>query len=779
MAAKRVLLGCCAIAIALPGPGEWAAGQAPLPGAARVQSANQREQNAPAAPDEAARDAAARKGTVEEVVVTANRRTERLHDVPVTVTVVDGRQLTRQNISAVEDIARAAPALNQAGPPGFGALSIRGIGGLSFSRSTEGSVGVVIDDVSLANTSNNPPLLFDISRAEVLEGPQSTLFGRNASAGVINIVTNAPDSGKFQTILHTDMGTENNIISRGAVNIPLGPNAALRVAGGYDQSPEVQRNLADGSFFSRQTRAGRARFQLEPNDRLKLNLSADYSETNVEGGAPWVIYSVTPGSLLSARLRACGVQVGTQNQQGCVNPSATSTQKAYGTSVRIDYNLGGPTLSSITALRWAENPSLTDADSTTAYRVNQAVSDRTRNVSQELRLVSPNSGTIEYVAGLYYFTSNLSNVTTQIGQILTDLPSVGQCPLPAFLCGITLGQRRPIDTHIKSYAGFGQFTIHAAPQLRLILGGRVGNENVEAASGASNTAQGAVAQFAPASALRANPQDTYFSYRAGVQYDLTQEIMAFGTYTRGYKGPAVNDGATSANVPLVVKPEIPKSGEIGVKANLAGGRLALNATAFYTEVTNFQAQFFDSSLGGAFIYGNAPELTSKGVTMNLFGRPLPGLVANLGATYNETRYGAGYSIADYRNVQASAEGRQLISSPKWKVTVSTEYSTPVRDGLDVFIQADMVYTSRIFGNATNDPILSVAGATIFGGRIGLRRNDQRWGISLFARNAFDTFRPLARFAAPAAFSQLDPLAFAQFVGPESNRIVGISLDSRF
>src|SRR5471030_1252581 len=127
------------------------------------------------------------------VVVTANKREQRLQDVPMSVSVVDAAQLQR---------------LNSAGP--FGALSIRGMGSISFARSAEGSVGVVVDNVALAGTSINPPQLFDVSRVEVLEGPQGTLFGSNSSAGIINIVTNAPDPGKFEAIGHVDAGTRGD-----------------------------------------------------------------------------------------------------------------------------------------------------------------------------------------------------------------------------------------------------------------------------------------------------------------------------------------------------------------------------------------------------------------------------------------------------------------------------------------------------------------------------------------------------------------------------------------
>ncbi|MCC2978251.1 TonB-dependent receptor [Sphingomonas sp. PL-96] len=731
--------------------------------------------------DEPSPENTADRDSVTNIVVTANRREERLQEVPVTVTLVDGAQLTRQNINAVEDLTRTAPALNVVGPPGGGAVSIRGIGGVSFSQSAEGSVGVVVDGVSLANTSINPPLLFDVSRVEVLEGPQGTLFGRNSSAGVVNVVTNAPDPSRVEVIGHADIGTNNNYITRAALNLPVSSNAALRVAGSFSQEPQTQRNLFDGTYLKRQAKAGRARFLWEPTDRLTVNLGADYTDTDTNGGVPWVVYSSSPTSPLTARLNACGVDVRARNDEGCVNAGNKGSITTYGFSGQVDLDLGGPTLTSITALRRVRsNTSAQDADATSADRLFQTIRTGSNNFSQELRVSSSSSEAVEYVGGLFYFRSTQDYFQSQIGQVLADLPLIGACPLPAAtLCSLSFGQTRPIATRVESYAAFGQATIHATNRLRVILGARVGREDLRAVSGAGATAPGAFAPFITFEALSANPKDTYFSYRVGAQYDVTRDLMVFATYTRGYKGAAVNDGATTAAVPLVVRPEIPKSGEIGFKATLAGGRAALNATAFYTKVEDFQAQFFDPSAGGAFLFGNAPKLTSKGVSANLFGTLSRALVANVGVVYNDTSYGAGYAIPNFQNVPTSAEGRQLVGAPKWKVTASAEYGTPLTGSVDAFAQADVVYTSRRYSDATNDPVAAIDAAAIFGGRIGVRTSDRRFGVSVFARNLFDTFRPAARFATPVAQQQLDPLSLSQFVGAEAKRTVGLSLDARF
>lgn len=725
------------------------------------------------------------RGEIEatDIVVTANKRQERLKDVPISVSVVAGEQLTRQNVNEISDLTRSAAALNTAGP--FGALSIRGIGSVSFSRSSEGSVGVVVDNVALAGTSTNPPLLFDVARVEVLEGPQGTLFGRNSSAGVLNIVTNAPDPTKVEVIAHADIATRENYIGRAVINLPIADNAALRVAGSFAQAPESHFNLTDRSWVRQRNYAGRARFLWEPTSQITINLAGDYSNADKRGGTPWSVYSSTPGSRLTQRLAACGVTVGEENQQGCIDGGNRGWTESYGFSAQADLEIGTHTLTSITAYRAVEGKvTAYDVDSVPVYRLNQVGPLSTHNVSQELRLTSPSGGTLEYVGGLYYFDSEYDGYVEQLGPIGTDLG----IPFP-------LGQRLTTHAQTTSVAAFGQATVRIGSAFRLIGGARYGNEDVYARS-VGTLATGAVAPIRPIAPVMGDVSDDYFSYKLGAQFDVTRDVMVYGTYTRGYKGPSINDQAGGQTTPILVRPEIPKSGEVGVKASAFGGRLTASLAGFYTKVEDFQAQFFDPA-AAAFIFGNAPSLTSKGVSLNIYGRPARGLSLNVGAVYNDARYGDGYLVACaqgqtlaqgcvpqivggvVRGQVDDAGGNRLIGAPEWKVTASGEYAAALTSAIQGFVQADMVYSSRVYWDAAFNPIAQNDPAALFGARVGVRFDRERFGFSVFGRNLFDTYRAASRFATPVAAQQRDPRAYSQISGPESRRVIGLSLDARF
>ncbi|QQV79108.1 TonB-dependent receptor [Sphingomonas aliaeris] len=730
-----------------------------------------------------------------DIIVTANKREERLQDVPISVTVLSGDQLVKQNITQVTDLTRSTPALNTAGP--FGALSIRGVGSLSFARSAEGSVGIVVDGVALANTSSNPPQLFDVARVEVLEGPQGTLFGRNSSAGVVNIVTNAPNFTTLSLSAHADIATRNQYIAQAVVNVPIAANAGLRVSGAYSQSPQNQYNRFDDSYLRTRGRSGRARFLWEPTPDIAINLIGDYSKFTVKGGVPWTVYTSTPGSLLSRRLASCGVTVGLENQQGCTDGGNDTATEVYGFSGQVDATIGGLTLTSISAYRSYQSFAYrTDVDSVPVNRLNTNSSPtNVRNFSQEFRLTSPKGGLIDYVGGLYYFDSKLDGVNTQNGNILADLPLIGACPFGASaflasLCARPAGQIQTTSSITTSYAAFANATINLSPALRVLLGARYGHEDVAARTTAV-LVPGALTGILGIAPINGTIEDTYFSYRVGAQFDMTRDVMLYGTYTKGYKGPSVNDQTGGGAIPLLVQPEIPHASEIGVKADLFDRRLTASIAGYYNRVDNFQAQFFNPSVS-AFIFGNAPKLVTKGVSVSLLGRPMRGLTLNAGVLYNDAKYGNGYLVACSQGQTAAqgcttvgtgrvddAGGNRLIGAPKWKVTGFGEYATTLSGAVQGFVQADMAYTSRINFEAAYSPLATNRAAAIFGARIGLRTDDNRYGIAVFGRNLFDTYRPVVRFATPTAQQQLDPQSFAQISGPESRRTIGVSLDAKF
>lgn len=714
-------------------------------------------QTAPAAKSDAT--------TISEVVVTAQKRVERVQDIPLAVTVVQGDQLARQNIQAVSDLAKAAPSLEFQDIPGQGGgPAVRGIGTQAVSLTSENSVAVVVDGVVLGRQPLNN--LFDISRVEILRGPQGMLFGKNASAGVINITTNAPDPRAFQAIGHADIGADFGYgVYQGVVNLPISSDAAVRVAAHVNTESGLYRNLSDGHQSANDDVGVRARLLWKPTENLTINLFGEYDhDRNAEEFLQYDYVSPSAARLASI-LASCGVTASRGNRDFCGNIPNSNVSSTYGGAAQIDYRIGDYTLTSITANRQAPSKGQTDIDLTPVDLLRSYSGAWTGTTSEEFRITSPTHQFVEYVVGLYYSDTRLHQLSQ--GHGTTPLVAFGPVVIVPPINAVNLGRADQ-----TSYAVFGQATVHLNEKLRAIIGMRETRDEVSA----NNFDEVAL------NATSGGAKVWNFSYKLGLQYDFSRNLMAYGTFSRGYKGPQVNLATTGLPESLV-SPEIPIAYEVGVKGSVLNGRLAVDLNGFYTTVHDYQTQVLvNSSVGPQFVIGNVPEVHTRGFELDLFGKPIPGLTINGGLTYDEATYGS-YTAQNIELNFVNVRGDQLAFAPKWKATLSAEYTHPVTNWANGFIQADVVYKSKINFDAAPDARTTLADQTTVGARIGLRSPEGRWGASIFVRNLFDQRIP--------ANLQVGPLenviggigggvpSVAHVLTVDSFRLVGFSLDGRF
>jgi iron complex outermembrane recepter protein len=400
--------------------------------------------------------------TLEPVTITANKREERLQDVPATATVVQSQQLDQQNIHTIQDLTRAVPTFD-ANIPGLG-MSIRGFGGSSFSLTAESSVGILVDGVSLSGAGDYPPDLFDVERVEVIEGPQGTLFGKNTSAGIINIVTRAPNTSRFGGMARVDEQNRGGKSAQAAINVPVSDALAFRVSATMRDDPRSTHDLFDDSWDSPRKTSARLRMLWKATNDIAVNLSADQTETRLHGGGLWSVYKSTTGSLLTTVSNACGVTIRPDNTDVCSNPSQNGNfARVGGYSAQVDWTLGNYVLTSVSAVRDVKNDiAAADYDMIGLRAPNyfQPEVKTYHNVSQEFRIASPDYGWGNFVAGAYYFKGQ---ITQDISNILT---------LPAF----TLGSRNLVGGENLSNAVFGQATYKFNKALSMNAGARVGHE---------------------------------------------------------------------------------------------------------------------------------------------------------------------------------------------------------------------------------------------------------------------------------------------------------------
>ncbi|HAF42815.1 MAG TPA: TonB-dependent receptor [Sphingobium sp.] len=709
-----------------------------------------------AAPQEAAEEASS------DIIVTAQRRQEKVTEVPISITVASQKQLERQQVNNLNDLNRVAPALEIQSAPAQntgGGGSIRGIGTQSFSPGAVASVGVVVDQVSQGNANISD--LFDVSRIEVLKGPQGTLFGLTTSAGVINITTNAPDptqfSGRVRTEL-SDAGTAGSQygqqVVQGVINVPISATSALRVSGMSNTRQGVNRNAVTGDWNDVNRYALRGRFLWNATEDLTVNLIGDWSKGTTENSGDFFTF-ISNTAANTALLNSCGITPGEGNQTYCLANGYRGSTKAWGGSAQVDYDAGPLTLTSITAYRKTDVNSgggnIYRADALASRLTSGPTGTDLRLFTQEFRASSNNNDLLEYTIGAFY--SNQKTVQQpERFTIRVTLPN-----------GVTI---TPVNTpgalnEIKdeSLSVFGQGTLHASDSLRLILGarytgGRLSLDRTDAGTGATSFEVLNVDKV---------------SWKTGVQYDIARDIMAYATAARGFKGGQIAV-PTAPLLPYVVQPEIPMSYEAGLKATLFGGAV-LDVSLFYSKIKNFQAQECNVNPTTAQLVcaqTNIDGVKTRGAEVNLFGQISDRLSMNTGFIYTKATYPGGFIGNDGTDIG----GSQLAYSPRYKFTLSGEYEQPLTGAINGFLAVDTIWKSRIRYQNTSRSEETFRPHWTVGGRLGVRSEDERYSAGLFVRNLFNVHEP-------SILQSNFGSGVGAIYGPQSFRQVGLQLDAKF
>jgi iron complex outermembrane recepter protein len=696
-----------------------------------------------------------------EIIVTAQKREERIIEVPLSVNAVDSEQVDRQRIYNLSDLSRAVPSVSSTG-------AIRGISTNGVTRSSAGAVAILLDGVDLGPPVVGAPQisnLFDVERIEVLSGPQGTLFGVTATAGVIQVFTKKPDPDQIEVIGQAEVQDFGAHREQLTVNLPIADNVAIRVSGYNIGNRGIVRNTISGDRPKSHDRGVRGRLRWEPSQNLEINLIGDYSRGGGNSERD-IAYAIAPTTALQARLAQCGIVASLSNRENCPRGIApiTSRTERYGFSGQADLALGDHTLTSITAYRRTKLGDLDyngpggDSDflSENILDTNLTAEDL-KIFTQEIRLTSPANQPLEYVLGLYYFDKSQKDSVIQAGLLGLPpaiLPFLGIPPLTA------IGRVNLLNIDQRAYAAFGQATYHVTDQLSLIAGARYTHDEVSDVTQSltpltTPTLASYGYAFSPGffiAPVDESVEINNFSWKLGVQYEWTRNLMTYFTATRGYKGPAINDQTAPPIAIPIIQPEIPMAYELGVKGGFLDNRVFVSLALFHNKVKNFQTSVYvppsATSPQGNFAQGNAPSITSRGVDFNISAQPTDELTLTGGVLYNRATYADSFLVAcnpsqtpgvgDCSAAGLTSPVSQLATVPKWRFLLNGEYAKQVAAGVSLFTQADVTYESKQFSGTTPDPVLDVSGKTLLNGRIGIRDPDRRWSASIFGRNLLGT-----------------------------------------
>lgn len=732
----------------------------------------------------------------DEIVITAQKREQRLQDVPVAVTAVTAETLDQRGIDQVADLTRVAPALTitQSQNPQSSTINLRGIGTFAFGIGIEPAVSVVVDDVALLQQAQAFTGLTDIARIEVLRGPQGTLFGKNASAGVINIVSQAPTEN-LTASFGTSYTTDDQFRMDGSVSGQAFEGVRARANVFYDKKQGYIHNLTTGNDLGASEAIGaRVRFDIAPAPGVDLSLSALYSRDESSPTRTWrqvdpatrifPAGAANPGSLVLPALTGVPIGPGNFVAKQNLEPRNVSEQAMYVGRASID--LGFADLISVSSYQdWNFRSEFDDADYTdlpvVAFRadgIEQGGTTHSRQFTQELRLASPGGQTFDYIAGVYYSD----------GKSDRDFERKALGPGASKWTG---------GYTTTTYAAFAQGTLNISDTTHVDGGLRWNREKITA--NFTNLIVPATPPANNATCLATclgEARDDEVTYKLALRQDLTSATMVYASYATGYKGQGfdLGSGATPDRIATPVRPEYSKAYEVGLKGAFFNRRVLLNLTGFWTDYKDFQAQSARVLPGGVldFRLNNVGKLRSRGVEAELSVMPTAGLRLDAVASYTDAKISefanancyTGQPLGTGQCVGASSStgvqdlsGSRLANAPEFKYTLAASYERPISgSGTRAFIQGDWTHQSSVNYDLLGNPNNRQSAFGIFNGSLGIAGDRDTYRLTFFVNNLFDQEYASSIFVAQG---DSNGLAYQQVLPRAAKRYFGVRLRLRY
>lgn len=657
---------------------------------------------APAAAQDAGSDASddnTASGGLTEILVTAQRRSESVQDTPLAVSAISGDSLAERGATDLTSISATVPGFNVSEQVGQARLTLRGIGVDNISTGAESSVAFNQDGVFFSRSAAALASFYDVERVEVLRGPQGTLYGRNATGGSVNIITNRPTFSLTGGVALT-VGNYDTINAEGYFSAPLGKTVAMRVSGQLQHHGGYGRNLTTGSDIdNKQSQAVRAQLLFEPNDRLTILVGGDYYHQNdrsnsyryfgpagfTAAGAP-----ITPTGLLLG-----GIDPGPRNVASVRDPS--NSAEFWGARADISYELSDSvTLRSITAYRSSFFRVQSDLNPLGNDLFPIEFGETSDQYTQELQ-VNVDTDTNKLVVGAFYLDETIDGFI----QGPFNLRALGGPDL--FVQGFYSGGR----LKTKAAALFAQDTYSVTDDLRITLGLRYSWEKKRVADQSDFNFDDL---YSPANGPRFpihNDAKSFDSFtpKIGLDYDIADDVLVYASFSKGFKAGTFNLGSAGP----ALEPEKVDAYEAGLKSTLLGNRLRANIAGFYYNYTDLQVGRVQGQL---LVLENAASARIYGVEAELTLEPVDRLIMGLNASWLHARFrqyvtadqarpgGDGVTLDDNGVPAFNLAGNSLPQAPDYTIDFSAEYSFDVPGG-ELTVRGESNWSDRIYFSAFN------------------------------------------------------------------------------
>lgn len=717
---------------------------------------------------------------LDEIVVTAQRREESLFDVPVAVTAIAGDFMEQQQVFTAEQLSLYTPSLHiyqEAVNTEF--YTIRGVGRANEDIASDSGVAVFIDDVYVARQGAANQLLFDVERAEVLRGPQGTLWGKNATGGAINIVTRKP-SAETEGYVGMDVGGRGTVNLRAAANAPISDNVNARVAFISRERDGLYTNLTtgeDGNNVNQQ--ALRASFSFAPSDDTEILLTADWARFTQDGvlksvivdvpGTPYVLKDFFTVTFPTQEEDLRSSRSGDHGEQGV---------EQNGLSLRIDSDLGDMNFISITGYRSEESYHSEDNDHAAELSAFLFSDQDSSTLSQEFRLSSDTDSALSWTAGFYYFHEDGDRDQSRYSDFFGPGGLIGPGSPELQDSTTTFQQRLETD----SYALFGELTYAISDTLALTLGGRFTDESkdygINAFSVANQPGGDPWSLFIADGDFQTSDKASWseFTPRVVLEYSPTDNINTYVSYAEGFKSGGYNGQPDNPPAVTPFDPELAETLELGLKGQFFDGMMSASFAYFFTDFTDMQLQGIDPVTGSP-ITSNAASSEISGLEIELLGTIADNFTYNIGASFLDHEFKNFFIEVFDPTIQGGPPfrivdkaGDRLGVIPEYNYHVGVAYEWPMAGGASLRLSANYMAadeTITIFNTLWSDSYEVIDSRLVYD-------SGNNWSAALWVRNLTDEDYYRGSGPVPDLNDQISRLGL--LADPQ---IFGVSLDWRF
>jgi iron complex outermembrane recepter protein len=772
---------------------------------------------------------------IKTIIVTAQKVEEDLQDVPISATAISGVELQDRQIDSFEQLQYVAPGVLFSGGINArqSAMTIRGVGVGVFNIGVEASVALSIDGVTIGRTGAGIFDFADVERVEVLRGPQGTLFGKNASGGVISIITKGP-TNDLSAEMNVAYGSFDEVNLSGAISGPLGDGVTARFSGyrntrdGFIEN--INPNAPQQDLADRDEYGFRAKINFELSDTIDFLLNADHSRRdNTPGGLTYrqlspdvpgtgLLPQLGPGAFNAIGLESlnAGIIPGPNNRQIASDGDWAAESEVTGLSGELTALWGEHEFVSLTAWREWNTFSIEDADLIPQpFLLINSGAQQQSQFSQEFRLSSPRDRKFTYTLGAYYFWQEIDQFNRQVGTGGLNLRSFAPGILPPILPapGLT-GTDFESDFSEQNYAIFGQGAYAITPQFSILGGLRLLRSELEAGQLLYQTPSSVSPLIIAPFLFRAldenrvtvKNEDDAVTWRLGAKYDFSDDFNLFATVTQGYKSAAlvtgediVESAANGESRLPIARPEKPLQFEAGLRYRSANNRLQAGLTGYYTRIEDLQAQSLVRGPDNTLVVSlsNAAKAVTKGFEADVTIVPVDGLTLSAAVAYNDSEYKS-FEQAPCYSLQTPAQGCReirvepdnpdnlatteaqdlsgapLANAPEWIVNGFARYDFRITDRASAFVQGGFQYRDDTLSLVSNDPQSRIDSYALFDAQIGLTFWENRATISVFGRNLTNE-----DFVAAIVPMPFDEGGYAQFRTFEAQRTWGARLALKY